>query len=200
MLVAVWVALIAAWLGAMHWSLMLPEGSRQPWRVFIYALIGAPFAYLFMALCLWLMDPTQSHMPFVAYLSVGINAVVLVALVAAVATYRYRHRFYPPEGVSRAVRMAAGLRSSILLLVVLAILGTILISVTLTAYAPDRVAAGSFIGTALAILLFSLAAFFIIRDLKGADRDAHAGLMAGTFVCLAATGFSYLGALSHING
>jgi hypothetical protein len=203
--VVVGAALIAAWLGAMHWSQMLPEGGRQAWRVFVYALIGAPFAYLFSAMCLWLMDPTHSNAPFVSYLTGGIYAVVIVALVGAVAAYRYRDRFYPPQNITRTAHMADGLKNSIVLLAVLAFLGGLWTSLAIGEQVPDRSGGtgyfiGGIIGTALAILLFSLIAFFIVRDVKGGGRDAHAGLMGGTFACLAATGLGYLGALSELNG
>jgi hypothetical protein len=189
----------------MHWSLMLPEGGSQPWRVFIYALIGAPFAYIFSALCLWLMDPTHSNTPFVSYLAGGIHAVVIVALVGAVAAYRYRVRFYPPRNIPRAAQMAGGMKNSIALLIVLSFLGSVWMSLITSESVPDRRGGtgyfiGGILGTALPILVLALIAFFIVRDIKGGGRDAHAGLMGGTFACLAATGLGYLGALSELNG
>ena len=195
-------AVIATWLGAMHWSLMLPEGGRQPWRVFIYALIGVPVVALLSAFCLWLVDPTHTNASFASYLAASWFHLVIIAVVGAIAAYRYRVRFYPPRNVARAAQMSDGLISSLVLLAALALAGSLCVTFAIAAHAPDyqdgtTAWSSGVLGTAIVILIFSLLAFFIVRDLKGGDRDPHAGLMAGSFACLVVAGLSYLGALNH---
>ncbi|MBB3590598.1 NhaP-type Na+/H+ or K+/H+ antiporter [Rhizobium sp. BK529] len=197
-------AMFAAWLGAKYWSEMLPEGCRQAWRVFVYALIGAWPTYLACVLLVWFRDPGQSNATAAAFVADRLYGLAIVAVVTGIAVYRFRLTHYEPDEADRAAHMSAGMKNSISLLVILSFVSFLCVSVTAGGRMPDYPGGtgrflGEFLGGTLLIVILALIGFFVTRFARR-KRDAYAGLMGGTVVALAMSGLAYLGMLKHLNG
>jgi MFS family permease len=197
-------AVFAAWLGAKYWSEILPEGRRQAWRVFVYALIGAWPTYLACVLLIWFRDPWQTNATAAAFVTDRLSGLAVVAVVTGIAAYRFRLMHYKPDDANRAAYMSAGRKNSISLLVVLSFACFLCVNVAVGWRLPDYPAGagrsvGEFIGGAFLIVIVALIAFFVTRFARR-KRDAYAGLMGGTVVALAMSGLAYLGMLNHLKG
>lgn len=195
-------AVFAAWLGAKYWSEMLPEGRRQAWRVFVYALIGAWPTYLACVLLVWFRDPEQSNATVAAFVTDRLYGLAIIAVMAGIAAYRFRLTHDQPDEASRAAHMSAGMKNSIWLLVVFSFICFLCVNVAtggrMPAHGGGARLIGQFIGGAILIVFLTLVGFFAARFTRR-KRDAYAGLMGGAVVALAMSGLAYLGMLNHLN-